>query len=65
MPHKVFPDILAGLGAALAVLWTNDVSPILQAAVLVLTVLFLALGVALRWRAWRDGQPADTGSRQP
>lgn len=45
----------AAAGGTTVLLWTHWLSPILQAAALILGVLFLALGVALRWRALRRG----------
>ncbi|MDA8232848.1 MAG: hypothetical protein M0006_16070 [Magnetospirillum sp.] len=59
--HKSIPDALAAAAAMLAAWWAQFLSPLLQAAILILTVLFLALGVALRWRQLRaaSGPPHD------
>jgi hypothetical protein len=54
MPQRTLTDLSVPSSAA-AVLWlTQYLQPILQAAVLILTILFIGLGVVLRWRQLRD-----------
>ena len=53
MPQRTLTDLSVPSSAA-AILWlTQYLQPILQATVLVLTILFIGLGVVLRWRQLR------------
>ena len=51
-------DLTAASGTALILsdLWNQWATPVLQGVALVLGVVFLALGVALRWREYRSGR---------
>ena len=63
MPQRTLTDLSVPSSAA-AVLWlTQYLQPILQAAVLILTILFIGLGVVIRWKQLRDVWNQSTHSR--
>ena len=54
MRHAI-TDTAAGGTALAAAWWSQYLSPLLQAVILILTAAFLGLGVLIRWRQWRSG----------
>lgn len=57
MKHILYDALVAGgTTVLLSHFWSQWASPFLQSLALVLGVVFLALGVALRWRAYRTGK---------
>lgn len=54
MRHTI-TDTAAGSAAIAAAWWSQYLSPLLQAAILIFTAAFMGLGVMLRWRQWRAG----------
>ena len=55
MPARTLAD-LSVPSSAVAALWlTQYLQPILQATVLILTILFIGLGVVIRWKQLRSG----------
>ncbi|MDA8232373.1 MAG: hypothetical protein M0006_15040 [Magnetospirillum sp.] len=46
-------DTVTSATALAAAWWSQFLSPLLQAAILILTAAFMGLGVLLRWRQWR------------
>ena len=48
-----YPDLAVAPSAAAAIWLSQSLQPILQSLILILTLAFLGLGVALRWRQLR------------
>jgi hypothetical protein len=61
-PHitpTIFPDLAVPTSTAVILWMIQDLQPILQILILVLTLAFLALGVALRWRTLHQEDRAE------
>ncbi len=53
--RNTITDTAAGGAALAAAWWSQYLSPLLQAIILILTAAFMGLGVLIRWRQWRTG----------